>query len=139
MTKHAVKSLGEIALRVTDLPAMLNFYRDVIGLELMRKDSTFAFFRIADGFEGHTQVLALFDRSGQENYSSPDGRRSTIDHLAFSISKTDFENEKQRLKEMGCELTFASHTWVKWRSLYLVDPEGNTVELVCYDENGVEE
>jgi catechol-2,3-dioxygenase len=27
----------------------------------------------------------------------------------------------------------ATHEWVHWRSLYVEDPDGNQVELVCYD------
>jgi hypothetical protein len=30
-------------------------------------------------------------------------------------------------------VTAAEHAWVRWRSLYVDDPEGNTVEWVCYD------
>ena len=134
MPLHVVKSLGEIAFRVNDIGAMRDFYRDVIGLELMRETEAFVFFRIAEGFSGHTQVLALFDRSQQEGYAQPSGRRSTVDHIAFSIDSSDFEIEKQRLLDLGCELTYAYHEWVQWRSLYVVDPEGNTVELVCHDE-----
>jgi catechol-2,3-dioxygenase len=26
------------------------------------------------------------------------------------------------------------HRWCRWRSLYVHDPEGNILELVCYDE-----
>jgi catechol 2,3-dioxygenase-like lactoylglutathione lyase family enzyme len=57
-----VRALGEIAIRCIDLSAMVAFYRDVIGLEPMRdpESDPIAFFRIADGFEGHTCVLALF-------------------------------------------------------------------------------
>lgn len=113
---------------------MRDFYRDVIGLELIREAETFVFFRIADGYAGHTQVLALFDRSSQAGYVSPNGQHTTVDHIAFSISKTDFDREDQRLQNLGCDLSYAYHDWVKWRSLYVVDPEGNTIELVCYDE-----
>ena len=134
MSSGVTKSLGEIALRVSDLPSMRNFYRNVIQLELIREEATFVFFRIADGFAGHTQVLALFDRSSEDGYIAPVGKKTTIDHIAFSISKADFESEDRRLQELGCELTYAYHQWVKWRSLYVVDPEGNTVEFVCYDD-----
>jgi catechol 2,3-dioxygenase-like lactoylglutathione lyase family enzyme len=60
-----IKGLGEIALRVADLDAMQRFYQEVVGLELLRRFDHAAFFRIADGYGGHTQVLALFDRSDQ--------------------------------------------------------------------------
>jgi catechol-2,3-dioxygenase len=124
----AVRTLGEVALRVNDLDRSQAFYADVIGLELMRRFEHSAFFRIADGYAGHTAILALFDRKNpvaQEH--------STVDHLAFTIALTDYEAEKRRLEELGLTVTTATHEWVQWRSLYVEDPDGNEVELVCYD------
>jgi catechol-2,3-dioxygenase len=60
--RTSVRGLGEIALRVNNLDAMQKFYDEVIGLPLMARVSNCAFFKIADGYGGHTQVLALFDR-----------------------------------------------------------------------------
>jgi catechol-2,3-dioxygenase len=100
----------------------------------MKRFPNAAFFRIADGFEGHTQVLALFDRSGDADYQSPNAAQTSIDHLAFALSKADYDAELERLKSLGLNVTTAEHAWVQWRSIYVDDPEGNTVELVCYDE-----
>ncbi len=128
-TRSSVKALGEIALKVTDLNKMQKFYEEVIGLTLMKRFDKIAFFRIAKGFEGHTQILALFDRDmtvAQE--------RTTLDHIAFTISLTDFEKEKIRLEQCGLKVRLSEHKWVHWRSLYVLDPEGNIVEFVCYDE-----
>jgi catechol 2,3-dioxygenase-like lactoylglutathione lyase family enzyme len=119
---------------VKDLDAMQRFYEDVIGLPLMTRTADCAFFRIADGFGGHTQVLALFDRSGNRGYSAPETKASTIDHIAFEISIADFESELARLKALGLPVETAEHAWVGWRSLYVHDPEGNQVEFVCYDD-----
>lgn len=130
-----VKALGEIALRVEDLDGMQRFYEEVIGLPLMRRFPQSAFFRIAEGFEGHTQILALFDRTGSRDYVGLDEKRTTVDHLAFSISLQDFEAEKKRLQGLGLDVALSTHAWVQWRSLYVRDPEGNTVEFVCYDES----
>jgi catechol-2,3-dioxygenase len=54
----AIRGLGEIALRVNNLDAMQEFYEEVIGLQLMTRVPNCAFFRIADGYGGDTQVLA---------------------------------------------------------------------------------
>ena len=124
----AVRALGEVALRVNHLDRMQTFYSDVIGLELMRRFEHAAFFRIADGYAGHTAVLALFDRN-----VPVEQERGTVDHLAFTIALADNEPEKQRLAALGLAVTTATHEWVHWRSLYVDHPEGNTVELVCYD------
>ncbi len=132
--QRIIKGLGEIALRVNDLDKMQKFYEEVIGLEFLESFEKTVFFRIAEGVEGHTQVLALFDRSGTDGYSGIDSEKSTVDHIAFGISKSDYEPEKIRIEALGYEVRTAYHQWVKWRSLYVTDPEGNNVELVCYDE-----
>ena len=129
-----IKGLGEIALRVNNLDTMQKFYEHVIGLEVLNRSGDAVFFKIADGYGGHTQVMVLFDRSKQPDYSGIDARKSTVDHIAFEIDLADFEAEKRHLEEMGIPLTTAEHTWVHWRSLYLRDPEGNEVEYVCYDK-----
>jgi catechol-2,3-dioxygenase len=129
----AVRGLGEIALRVNNLDVMQKFYEEAIGLPLMARDSSCAFFRIADGSGGHTQVLALFDRSQNPGYRRPDAATSTIDHIAFEIALADFAGEKQRLEARGLHVETAEHAWTHWRSLYVTDPEGNRVELVCFD------
>jgi catechol-2,3-dioxygenase len=131
--RTAVRGLGEIALRVSNLDSMQKFYEEVLSLPLMTRVPNCAFFRIADGYSGHTQVLALFDRSENPGYRGTDAATSTIDHIAFEVALTDFASEKERLEALGLQVETAEHAWVHWRSLYITDPEGNQVELVCYD------
>ncbi len=133
--QQAIKALGEIALRVTDLDRMQQFYEDVIGLKLMKRFPNVAFFKIAEGYDGHTQILALFDRSQETGYQGLEAEKSTVDHFAFAIGLADFGAEKRRLEGLGLEVKTAEHAWVHWRSLYVRDLEGNLVELVCFDEN----
>ena len=135
MTQHsAIRGLGEIALRVTDLDRMQRFYQDAIGLRLFKRFEKAAFFKIADGYAGHSQVLALFDRTGDADYAGLSAAATTVDHLAFEIGREDYDAEKKRLEECGLTVETAEHAWVRWRSLYVRDPEGNQVELVCHDE-----
>ena len=131
--KPAIRALGEVALRVQDLGAMRQFHEQTVGLELMNQSPKGVFFRIADGYAGHTQVLALFDRAGTPGYSGVSSERSTVDHIAFTVSLADFDAEKRRLERLGLRVETAEHAWVHWRSLYVKDPEGNQVEWVCYD------
>jgi catechol-2,3-dioxygenase len=128
--RSVVKGLGEVALRVNDLPRMKRFYQDVLGFDVLGEFGTAALLRIADGYGGHTQVLGLFDRSvhvGPEH--------TTVDHIAFAIALGDYDAERKRLESLGLEVEVTNHQWVKWRSLYFHDPEGNEIELVCYDES----
>ena len=128
------RALGEIALRVSDLNKMQEFYETIVGLELLRRFPDSAFFRITEGLAGHIQILALFDRKAQSGYSGISSQHSTIDHIAFSMSLENFRQEEARLLGLGLKLKFAEHEWTQWRSLYFQDPEGTTVEFVCYDE-----
>ncbi len=132
--KTVQKYLGEIALRVNDLDTMQQFYTEVVGLLLLKRFPHAAFFNVAEGFAGHTQIIALFDRTDEPGYTGLDAQKTTVDHIAFSISLADFEPEKQRLEQLGLQVDTSEHAWVQWRSLYFSDPEGNRVEFVCYDD-----
>jgi catechol 2,3-dioxygenase len=133
--RTSVRGLGEIALRVNNLDTMQKFYEEVIGLPLMNRDSDSAFFKIAEGYGGHTQVVALFDRSKSPGYRGTNAATTTIDHIAFEIRLADFVGELKRLRGLGLQVQTAEHAWMHWRSLYVPDPEGNLVEFVCYDES----
>jgi catechol-2,3-dioxygenase len=135
--RNTIKGLGEIALQVNDLEAMLAFYVDVVGLPLVRRFEHSAFLKVADGYGGHIQVLALFDRAGEaDGYSVRNSyRRPPLDHFAFTIAREDYATELLRLESHGVEVHTATHAWTQWRSIYVTDPEGNIVEWVCYDES----
>ena len=118
---------------------MQAFYETVVGLELMRRFDHAAFFRIAEGHGGHTQILALFDRRAepsrsQTSFRGVDQRGSSLDHLAFEIDLSSIEAEQRRLESHGVEIETAAFEWVHWRSLFFRDPEGNRVEFVAYDK-----
>ena len=86
--RTAVLGPGEIALRVNNLDTMQEFYEEVIGLPLMSRVSNCAFSKIADGYGGHSQVLALFDPAQTSGYRGTDATTSTIGHIAFDIALT---------------------------------------------------
>jgi catechol 2,3-dioxygenase-like lactoylglutathione lyase family enzyme len=134
---HRIKGLGEVSIRVKDLDAMQQFYEEVVGLDVLRREESFVFFKIAEGNGGHSQNLALFradERWLLDNKSlqlSPEG--STLHHIALNIALEDFVSEKSRLEGLGLKVDAAIHEWIHVRSLYFPDPEGNLLEFVCFD------
>ena len=62
-----------------------------------------------------------------------DATSGTLHHFAFVLEKEDFLAEQERLNASGIELQYAEHQRFGWRSVYMFDPDGNSVELVCYD------
>lgn len=130
--QRVIRGLGEVGLRVTDLEQMADFYERVIGLELWQRFEGGVFFRIADGFAGHTRVLGLFDRRARDPVP-PRHEASTLDHFAFEIPLAAYEAERARLEGLGLAVRTREFPGLQWRSLFVSDPEGNTVEFVCYD------
>ena len=133
MTKsnRRVKGLGEVSIHVRDLDVMHKFYEEVVGLEVLRRDDDerFVFFKVAEGYGGHTQNLALFEASNTLN-----PQESTLHHIALNVALEDFETEKMRLEGLGLKVNATVHEWLHVRSLYFYDPEGNHLEFVAYDE-----
>jgi catechol-2,3-dioxygenase len=139
MKNPHIRGLGEVVLRVKNLEVMKDFYVRILGLELMKEFEGIAFFKIAEGYGGHTQILGMFLES--HPLPVPEPARTAVNHLttslhhfAFEIEKAQHEKELTRLTRLGLSITTAVHRWCHWRSIYLLDPEENVVELVCYDE-----
>jgi catechol 2,3-dioxygenase-like lactoylglutathione lyase family enzyme len=134
---HPIKGLGEVSIRVRDLDVMRKFYEELVGLEVLSRGDKHVFFKIAEGYGGHTQNLALFvadERSWLINKIPELSReRSTLHHIALNIDLEDYESEKRRLEGLGLHVVPADHAWLHVRSLYFPDPEENLIEFVCYD------
>ena len=139
MNKSArrIKGLGEVSIRVRDLDAMQKFYEEVVGLEVLKREESFVFFKIAEGYGGHTQNLALFKATNSKIVETKSQELSsdqtTLHHIALNVALEDFESEKIRLEGLGLKVDATVHEWMHVRSLYFPDPEGNLLEFVSYD------
>ena len=135
-----VRALGEIAIRCVDLDAMVAFYRDVIGLEPMNdpENGDIVFSRIAEGFAGHTAVLALFrhDIEGAGNTRAgtgppASGPGSSLHHLALSLPWEEQDAVIAWYETLEREYHVETFSWVGWRGVFTKDPDGKSVELVA--------
>jgi len=137
MIAHKIKGIGEIVLRVDDMDLMKNFYLKTIGFELMNESEDFTFFKIAEGVGGHTQTLALFAKHNlnafDEELQAIMPEHSTLHHFALEIERSDYEEILRLCKENQIRYVTKIFEWVKWRSIFINDPESNIVEFVCYD------
>lgn len=137
MINNKVKGLGEIILRVKDMELMKKFYNQTIGLELINESENYAFFKIAVGYGGHNQTLALFAKSNlnafNEKFKDIKTVSSTLHHFALEIDKKDYEYILNFFKKNNIEYVTEVFEWIKWKSIFIKDPESNIVEFVCYD------
>jgi len=135
------KRLGEMVLRSENPERLIDFYTNVINLEVYAAFGSVSFLKIDDDYEGHPQLLAIFQKnhtfSGPKdvNTETASSKVGTLHHFAFVIDQEGFESEKERLTGKGLDILFTNHTQFGWRSMYLFDPDGNSVEYVCYDQD----
>jgi catechol 2,3-dioxygenase-like lactoylglutathione lyase family enzyme len=138
-----IRALGEIAIRCDDVAAMAEFYEHILGLTRMEGSSApgIVFFRIAEGFGGHTQILALFDKAYSPRpglhptgAGAPEtGARSSLHHIALALPFAEQEAVMAWYDAKGLTYRVEQFGWVGWRGVFTEDPEGNTVELVAHD------
>ena len=137
MIGHKIKGLGELVLRVNDMELMKNFYLKTIGFELMHESEQYTFFKITEGVGGHTQTLALFAKHNltafNEELKAIIPEHTTLHHFAFEIELLDYEEVLLLCKRNKIAYETKIFEWVKWKSIFIKDPESNIVEFVCYD------
>jgi lactoylglutathione lyase len=103
--------INHVALEVADLDRSLEFYGRIFDLRLRGRSERAAFVDIGD------QFLALMQgRSGP-----PDATRH------FGLVVDDKEAARQALRDAGVEI-------LPGRFLDFLDPDGNRVEIVQYDQ-----
>lgn len=121
-----VHGVYETVLYADDVPAMVAFYSDVVGLNAIEPpDETSAAFRLADG-----NVLLIFNAelsSAAGRFVPSHGTRGE-GHLAFKVDGLD--ELTSSLTSKGIEIE-REITWNEnGRSVYFRDPAGNSVEFV---------
>jgi catechol 2,3-dioxygenase len=121
-----VKELGHIVLYVRDLEASRRFYGDVLGWrEVTRLGEVGAMFS-----SGRTHHELLLLEVGPDAQPIPPGRRVGMYHFGLKIGETDDELREAigRLQQAGVTIVgTADHTVT--HSVYIVDPDGNEIEL----------
>jgi lactoylglutathione lyase len=121
-----VKKLLHPRYRVTDLEKTVSFYRDVLGLQEIRRHtsgrgSQLVFFR-APGSEEEIEICK-FDESGPV-VVGPD-----LTHLAFEVD--DMEKFGQHTAAKGYPFSDGPHRTERGDAIAFIDaPEGYEIELI---------
>jgi len=112
--------IGRTALRVGDLEEMSQFYRDVVGLSVLRTADTTSVLGVDD-----TPLLVL---EGTEDTLQRHRSAAGLYHNAFRVpSRAALGDALARIRDQW-QLGGASDHWVS-EALYLTDPEGNSIEI----------
>lgn len=148
-----ISGVSEVVLSVANLPKMREFYLQVMGFKLHSEVSmestvadpdgepTITFLTICEtdtplGRGGHPQLLALIDYQrhvyAKKRFIGHDASKSTLNHLAFEIPPDSYAAHASRFGELGISLSFSEFPAMNARAMFFKDPEGNSLELICY-------
>ncbi len=123
-----VHELGHLVLYVRDLERSRHFYRDVLGFSPLPIEETG--FPAAAFSSGRTHHELLLIEVGEQAAPIPRGRRVGLYHFGLKVGTTDDELREALavLHANDIEVVGATDHGVT-HSLYLLDPDGNEIEL----------
>jgi catechol-2,3-dioxygenase len=126
----AVKELGHIVLYVRNLERSVHFYRDVLGWQPIMTEERGGRFPAFAFSSGRTHHELLLIEVGEDAALPPRGRRAGLYHFGLKVGETDDELRAvlQTLVDNDVQIVGASDHTVT-HSLYILDPDGNEIEL----------
>ncbi|MEP1469727.1 MAG: VOC family protein [Halieaceae bacterium] len=124
--------LDHIVLRTTRFAQMLDFYCGVLGCVIERKTSPELGLTQLRAGEALIDLVTVDSELGRVGGGSPAATGNNLDHFCLQLKPVSEEAILQHLSEHGIEGgEFASRYGAQGQgnSIYIKDPDGNTVEL----------
>lgn len=119
--------IGHGHLMVADLDRAVAFYRDVIGMRLVRGYGDQAAFMSFDDYHHHLGLNTWNSKGG----TPPPKGHTGLFHLALLFpDRVTLGQAIDRVQRAGYKLTGAADHGVS-EAVYLDDPDGNGLELYC--------
>ncbi len=119
----SIRRLDHVVLRVADLDRSIAFYRDVLGCREERRVESIALVQMRAG----ESLIDLIPAPAQ-----PDAGTGNMDHFALRIDPFEEVELRRYLGEHGVAVSEVASRYGaegSGPSLYIEDPDGNTVEL----------
>jgi glyoxylase I family protein len=126
-----VQQIDHVVLRVRDVAAMEAFYCDVLGCQVERRRDDIGLLQLRAG----ASLIDLVDVAGKLGHlggAAPDMEGRNMDHLCLRVEPFDIDGILAHLRAHDVRIgEFGSRYGAEGEgpSQYLLDPEGNMVEL----------
>lgn len=129
MAETSIRGIAEIVLWVHSMEASLRFYRDTLRLPVLSPPEMRSpiFLRAGQGADV-PQMIVLVQLPTD---APPFGKPRSLHHLALEIPAAQFDAEQKRFEAAGFSVRSGKHPVVPSRTMYVDDPDGNEVELIC--------
>jgi catechol 2,3-dioxygenase-like lactoylglutathione lyase family enzyme len=127
----AIREIDHIVLRVVDLARMLQFYGDVLGCREVRRQDEIGLVQLRAG-SAMVDLIPIDGKLGREGGAAPGKEGRNVDHVCFRVEPFDEAAIRAHLAAHGIGAGPAASRFGaegEGPSIYLQDPEGNTIEL----------
>jgi catechol-2,3-dioxygenase len=128
-----IRGIAEIVLNVHDAVASHAFYAELLGLPVISPPDSPGpkFLQAGPGQAGVPQMIVLVPLMADSPAFQPP---RTLHHLALEVDPEEFDAWETRFRENGYAVRTGKHPVIPSRTMYIDDPDGNEVEIICRAE-----
>jgi glyoxylase I family protein len=125
-----IQAIDHVVLRVVDLNRVASFYIDVLGARWEKKQAHIGLYQLRVG-TALIDLLPVDEKLGAMGGAAPGKEGRNVDHVCYRVLPWDGEAILAHLAKHGISGEIVSRYGAEGDgpSIYLVDPEGNNLEL----------
>ena len=126
--------LDGFGLLVDDMPAMIRFYRDVLGFEITEDENTSNVYLVKDGTLFLLYGRKDFEKMTSRKYEYLQGFNGHFEIALYVDTFEEVDKEYARIIAQGGRSVLETTTepWGQ-RTCYIADPEGNLIEIGSFN------
>jgi glyoxylase I family protein len=131
MSPFSLRAIDHVVLRIRDLEASLHFYCDVLGCTLDKRQEAIGLIQVRAG-SSLIDLVPLDGMLGRRGGAGPKSEGRNLDHFAIQIAPFEEDKICAHLAAHGIEVVESGQRYGAegtGPSVYILDPDGNTVEL----------
>jgi len=126
-----LRDIDHIVLRIQDLDKMVKFYTEVLGCSIEKHQEAIGLIQLRAG-SSLVDLVPVDGKLGRMGGAAPGKEGRNVDHFCFRVADFNEVEIQAWLAKHGVEAGPAESRYGadgEGPSIYLNDPEGNTVEL----------
>ena len=126
-----LRAIDHVVLRIRDLEASLHFYCGILGCTLDKRQDAIGLIQVRAG-ASLIDLVPLDGILGKRGGAGPKREGRNLDHFAIQIAPFDEARIREHLTAHGVEIVESGQRYGAegtGPSVYILDPDGNTVEL----------